>query len=93
MPSKPLEPGRLFARPSRYGLSGLKTRGSGTGASSTRPLASTWTMNGPNSSPNQNVPSGAWRTDSMSKSPPVRIRSGVFSLTIGNGTLASGSRA
>ena len=31
------------------------------------------------------------RTDSTSKSPPVRIRSSVFSLTIGNGTLPSGS--
>ncbi len=50
-------------------------------------------MNGPNSSPNQNVPSGAWRTDSTSKSPPVRMRSGVFSLTIGNGTLPSGSQS
>ena len=68
-----------------------RRRGSGTGASSTRPFASVWTMNGPNSSPNQNVPSGARRTDSTSKSPPVRIRSSVFSLTIGNGTLPSGS--
>jgi hypothetical protein len=29
----------------------------------------------------------------MSKSPPVRIRSVVFSLTIGNGTFASGSES
>ena len=27
----------------------------------------------------------------MSKSPPVRMRSSVFSLTIGNGTFSSGS--
>jgi hypothetical protein len=54
-------------------------------------LASTCTMNGPNFSPNQNMPSGAWRTDSMSKSPPVRTRSGVFSLTIGKGSRSTRS--
>ena len=89
--SKPLEPGRFLGVRAGTDCRGEKTLGSGTGASRTRPLASVWTMNGPNGSPNQSVPSGVRRTDSMSKSPPVRIRSSVFSLTIGNGTLPSGS--
>jgi hypothetical protein len=72
-------------------LSGDITPGVGTGASSTLPSASVCTMNGPNSSPNHMVPSRPIRTDSMSKSPPVSSRSGVPSLTIGNGTLRSGS--
>ena len=80
-------------RPSRNGLSGDITPGVGTGASSTLPVASAWTMKGPNSSPNHSVPSLPMRIDSMSKSPPVSRRSGVVSLTIGNGTFRSGSRS
>ena len=46
-------------RPSRNGLSGEKTlRQRHRARRARRPLASVWTMNGPNSSPNQNVPSG-----------------------------------
>jgi hypothetical protein len=74
-------------------LSGDITPGVDTGASSTLPAASVWTMNGPNSSPNHSVPSRVIRTDSMSKSPPVSRRSAVPSVTIGNGILSSGSRS
>ncbi len=50
-------------------------------------------MNGPNSSPIQNVPSGVRCTDSMSRSPPVSKRSGVSSLTIGKPMTLFGSRS
>ncbi len=72
------------------GLSGERTPGSGIGASSTFPVLSVWIRNGPNSSPNHSVPSRATRKDSMSKSPPVRRRSGE---TSGKGTLWCGSRS
>ena len=56
-------------------------------------MALTWSRNGPNSSPIQNVPSGARTRDSTSKSAPVSSRSGVASFTIGKSILWSGSRS
>jgi hypothetical protein len=50
-------------------------------------------MNGPNSSPIHNVPSGVRCTDSMSESPPVSRRSAVSSLTISKPIRLSGSRS
>ena len=68
------------ARPSpgcQVGLAGDLPSGNSIGGASTLPVASTWSRNGPNSSPIQNVPSARRTTDSMSKSPPVSSRSGV----------------
>ena len=72
MPSKPLLPGGCRAAEQERVVGGHDAR-ERHGRVEHLPLASAWTMNGPNSSPNQNVPSGAWRTDSMSKSPPVSM--------------------
>lgn len=91
MPSKPEERPRLAAPPD--GLSGDLMSGSGIGASSTLPVASVCSRNGPNSSPNHRSPSRSTRIDSTSKSPPVSSRSLVAPLTIANGTRPSGSRS
>ena len=79
MPSKPLEFARFGAWPGGQGrvLTATPRPGVGTGASSSRPSASVCSRNGPNSSPNQKVPSGASCIDSMSKSQPVSTRSGA----------------
>ena len=78
MPSKPFDWARLGDWPAgSVGFCGEATPGVGTGAPSSRPSASVCSRNGPNSSPNQNVPSGAICIDSMSKSQPVRTRSGA----------------
>ena len=63
------------------------------GACSTRPSALVWMRNGPNSSPNQSVPSRSRCIDSMSRSAPVSTRRFVKALTIANGSLWSGSRS
>ena len=78
MPSKPRDDARLGVSPAaRVGFWGDLTPGAGIGASSSRPPLSVCSRNGPNSSPNQNVPSCASCIDSMSKSQPVRTRSGA----------------
>src|SRR4029450_7233451 len=69
MPSNPLLRGRFGVSMPRNGFCGDLTPGRGIGASSSTPRRSVWRRNGPNSSPNQNVPSGGSRNDSMSKAP------------------------
>ncbi len=88
--SKPRLARRVGAPEPRNGFCGDCTPGSGIGASSTFPVASVCRRNGPNSSPNQKVPSFARRTASRSKSAPVRRRS---ERTSANGTFESGSRS
>ena len=67
--------------------------GNGTGACSSLPVALAWSRKGPNSSPIQNVPSGARTSDSTSKSAPVSSRSVVAPFTMGKSILWSGSRS
>ena len=50
---------------------------------SAEPVASVWTRKGPNSSPNQKLPSRARWNDSMSRSAPVSTRSRVNWWVIG----------
>jgi hypothetical protein len=69
--------------PPRNGFWGDWTPGRGTSCSRTRPEASVCRRKGPNSSPNQYVPSGALRKDSMSKSAPVRSRFSLISESTG----------